>query len=260
MIFTPSSSMDRSTGSTSPISSAPSEPPTPNSTVKLQVGERWFTTTRDTLVSQSAFLEALLSSRWKADREDGSYFIDSDPTLFEHILRYLRRPNVFPIFYDPAKGHNLVLYNALLEEARYFGIDALVDWFEGERYLDKVTVNHTVTVIHGEPSFLGTMYNEQQEPNTQVTFHPKLVRLKMYVCPRGIHVHRGKQWMCGNACKKAQGDLPAMYEEEVEQRVVVVKTKTTVGSDLDADQHRMDGMCKGHGGLEAHGVDGPSLI
>ncbi|BCS24064.1 BTB/POZ domain-containing protein [Aspergillus puulaauensis] len=252
--------MDRSTGSRSPLSSSPSEPPTPNSTVKLQVGERWFTTTRDTLVSQSTFLEALLSSRWKADREDGSYFIDSDPTLFEHILRYLRRPNVFPIFYDPVKGHDLVLYNALLEEARYFGIDTLVDWFEGGGYLDKVTVNHTVTVIRGEPSILGTIYDEQQEPNTRVTFHPQLVPLKVYVCPRGICVHRGKQSMCGKACRKAQGDLPSTYEEEVEQRVVVVKTKTTVGTDLEADQDGMYGMCKGHGGLEAHGVDGPSLI
>ncbi|OJJ02343.1 hypothetical protein ASPVEDRAFT_41840 [Aspergillus versicolor CBS 583.65] len=252
--MTPSSSMDESIHSQPPFSSAPSEPSTPNCTVKLQVGERWFTTTPDTLVSRSTYFEALLSSRWNTMREDGSYFIDSDPSLFEHILRYLRRPNVFPIFYDPAKGHDLVLYNSLLEEARYFGIDALVNWFEGEGYLGNVTVNHTVSVIDGEPSFPGIVYDEKQDPNTLVTFHPQLVPVKVYVCPRGLYVHRGQQWKCGNACRKAQGDGPPMYEEEMEQRIVVIKTTTTVGAGVDTHHDRMCGVWK------THGVNGPSLI
>lgn len=263
MILTPSSSMNENTGSRTATPLTHSDASAPGSLVRLQVCERWFTTSRETLVRRSTFFEALLSSRWKNAREDGSYFVDADPTLFDHILRYLRRPNVFPIFYDPAKGHDLVLYNALLEEARYFMIDELINWFEGEGYLNSVTVNHTVTVIDREPSFLGIVYDGQEEPNTQVTFHPQLVPLKVYVCPRGLYVHRGKEWKCGKACKKAQGNSPPAYEEVMEGRVVVIKRKTTIGTDLDADKDPVYGVCEGHGVWEANGVNGangPSLI
>lgn len=46
---------------------------------------------------------ALLSGRWDHERADGSFFIDADPELFEHVLRYLRH-SVLPIFYVSAKG------------------------------------------------------------------------------------------------------------------------------------------------------------
>jgi hypothetical protein len=87
--------------------------------IHLQVGGRRFTTTKETLTEESAFFSSLLSGRWENALEDGSYFIDADPVLFEHILRYLRR-GVFPLFFDTAKGHDPYLYLALLEEARYF--------------------------------------------------------------------------------------------------------------------------------------------
>ncbi|KAF7717802.1 Uncharacterized protein PECH_008441 [Penicillium ucsense] len=87
--------------------------------VVLQVGDRRFVTSRDTLTTESGYFAALLSGRWNDAREDGSYLIDADPYLFEHILQYLRQ-GVPPLFFDSAKGHDRLMYLALYTEARYF--------------------------------------------------------------------------------------------------------------------------------------------
>lgn len=92
--------------------------------ITLQVGERRFVATRKTLITESGFFTALLSGRWDNALPDGSYFIDADPTLFEHFLHYLRR-RVLPMFYDIGKGHSHALCLALLEEARNFLIARL---------------------------------------------------------------------------------------------------------------------------------------
>jgi BTB/POZ domain-containing protein KCTD9 len=72
----------------------------------------------------------------KKTPEEGSYFVDADPQLFDHILRYLRR-GVLPIFYDNIRGHDHGLYRALLEEARYFQIDRLENWLSDKSYIFK---------------------------------------------------------------------------------------------------------------------------
>jgi BTB/POZ domain-containing protein KCTD9 len=59
--------------------------------ITLQVGERWFVTTAETITHERIFFAALFSGRWDNVEADGSDFIDADPELFEHILRYLRR-------------------------------------------------------------------------------------------------------------------------------------------------------------------------
>ena len=76
--------------------------------ITVQVGERRFVATSETLTQKSGFFSSLLSGRWNNMEADGSYFIDGDVALFEHILRYLRR-GVLPLFYDNAKGHDLCL-------------------------------------------------------------------------------------------------------------------------------------------------------
>jgi len=55
--------------------------------ITLQVGERQFFTTREALIAESSFFASLLSGRWDNAQEDGSYFIDADPNIFEHVLR-----------------------------------------------------------------------------------------------------------------------------------------------------------------------------
>ncbi|RYO85031.1 hypothetical protein DL766_005672 [Monosporascus sp. MC13-8B] len=72
--------------------------PTKSDRVTLRVGERRFTTFRDALISESSYFKARLT-RWNDAEEDGSYFIDADPGVFEHILAFLRGGS-FPFFFN----------------------------------------------------------------------------------------------------------------------------------------------------------------
>lgn len=65
------------------------DPPTAQAKhVTLLVGERLFITARQILERESCFFTSLFSGRWdSAVLPDGSYFVDADPGLFEHILR-----------------------------------------------------------------------------------------------------------------------------------------------------------------------------
>ncbi|KAG6207454.1 hypothetical protein E4U35_000943 [Claviceps purpurea] len=105
--------------------------------IKLLVGERTFITTRDTLIRESPFFRRNFSGPWAEPPQDGIYFVDADPALFEHILRYLRQ-SVFPLFYRQSIGHNLGLYAALCKEAEFFQILRLHIWLTEGRYLDAV--------------------------------------------------------------------------------------------------------------------------
>ncbi|PWY86596.1 hypothetical protein BO94DRAFT_597322 [Aspergillus sclerotioniger CBS 115572] len=119
----------------------------PEGQIVLEVGGQTFKTLRETLVHQSTFFASLLSGRWNSKSPDGSYYVDADPNLFEHVLRYLRR-GVFPIFYDYDKcRHDYHMYLALLGEARYFGIHSLGDWLKNEGYHDAVEVSLTLKTI-----------------------------------------------------------------------------------------------------------------
>ncbi|KAK8217963.1 hypothetical protein IWZ01DRAFT_537631 [Phyllosticta capitalensis] len=138
---------------------APCELSISDGPITLQVCTRRFVTTRDTLRSGSSYFDALLSSRWAHNAQsDGSFFVDADPDLFAHILRFLRR-GVYPVFFDVEKGHDYALYTALHEEARFFGIDNLFKWLEGKRYMKVVKVQASVERIDfqmGKKTFEGT--------------------------------------------------------------------------------------------------------
>ena len=135
--------------------------PAVDSQITLQVGEHHFIITHETLVAESHFFASLLSGRWDNAQEDGSYFIDADANLFEHILRYLRR-GVLPIFYDKMKGHDYALYLALLEEAKYFQITRLKDWLEKKQYLLTLKTKYSATEIEGAEALLATLGTDME--------------------------------------------------------------------------------------------------
>ncbi|KAK4164721.1 BTB/POZ protein [Cladorrhinum sp. PSN259] len=110
--------------------------------VVLNVGGQEFITTIGTLVDRSDFFAALLSGRWNVSTNaNGSIFIDADPAIFAHIIRYLRR-GVFPLVFDEKTGdHNIGLYINLLPEAKYYQIRMLEAWLRDELYLK--CVEHT---------------------------------------------------------------------------------------------------------------------
>ncbi len=85
----------------SPAAAAAPPPPPPlppppasaGAVVTVNVGGTLFTTRRSTLaVVPDSFLSALLSDRFRADRDAaGHVFIDRDPRLFGHVLAWLVR-------------------------------------------------------------------------------------------------------------------------------------------------------------------------
>jgi hypothetical protein len=97
----------------------------------LDIGGRNFKVSRDILEAESGLFRLQLSGRFTWEPEgDGTYFIDADADLFEHLLRFMRRPEVLPLFYDQAKGFDYDLYNRLQAEAEYFQVNALYEWIK----------------------------------------------------------------------------------------------------------------------------------
>ncbi|KAI0817223.1 hypothetical protein GGR55DRAFT_8152 [Xylaria sp. FL0064] len=192
--------------------------------VKLQVGERQFITTKETLTGESTYFQALLSGRWPGPGEEG-YFIDSDPDLFTEILRYLRSGN-FPLYYDPALGAcDYAKYTTLLGEAQYFGISKLEKWIQDKTYLKAVTQDHHGYILEdveaGEVGFSRERIPADRSVN--FTYFPKTK--KVYLCPQGISVHRGSPEKCGRQCHNARGEAGLEYEEEHVVTAICLETK-----------------------------------
>ncbi|KAI1406949.1 hypothetical protein F5Y13DRAFT_176083 [Hypoxylon sp. FL1857] len=200
-----------------------------NERITLQVGERRFTTLRDTLVGESEYFAVRLSGSWNDAEEDGSYFVDSDPTLFEHVLGFLRSGN-YPVFFDSAsQTFDCAKYISLLGEARYFGIRKLEDWIHKEKYLDVVHLQKSVRIVdRTETDTLQSCFSVNANTKTEVSvsWHMK----KVYICPRGIYVHRGDRSRCGRACENARGldGGSEEFEEELLPHAVVTTTKVVL--------------------------------
>mmetsp|Transcript_24312 Transcript_24312/g.35088 ORF Transcript_24312/g.35088 Transcript_24312/m.35088 type:complete len:194 (+) Transcript_24312:587-1168(+) len=91
-----------------------------NEIVQLNVGGQKFSTTVDTLTKET---DSMLGV-WFSGRHDirldseGRVFIDRDGFRFRHILNFLRNGSVHI-------AGDIVTYQEILEEARYFGIVSL---------------------------------------------------------------------------------------------------------------------------------------
>lgn len=128
---------------------------------------------------------------------------------------------MFPLFY--ANGHHdLGLYAALLGEAKYFQIPSLVKWLEHETYFGAVKVNRDVEAVENVHDL-----RDLTKSNQEVEYHPFHTTEKVYVCPRGIHVHRGMPNACGKLCERARGDNEVEYEDEDVYKTLVIR-KTVV--------------------------------
>lgn len=113
------------------------------------------------------------------------------------------------------------MYLALLEEAKYFQIPQLEEWLGKKQYLYALKTQYSATEAEGIEEL-----RVSQNADMELEYHPAWGLKKVYVCPRGIHVHRGNRRACGRDCKKAQGDADDIYEEEPVLRVLVVERQT----------------------------------
>ncbi|KAI2628637.1 BTB/POZ protein [Hypoxylon sp. NC1633] len=210
--------------------------------VTLQVGERRFTTLHDTLTSESTYFGARLSGRWNDVDQDGVYFIDADPEIFEHILRYLRSGN-FPVFFDAStQTFDHAKYLSLLCEARYFGIPKLEEWVEKERYLDVVQIKKSTVTVHDIDTQGSGYLNKTMTANTRMDMSTTWDTKQVYVCPRDILVHRGDKARCGLACEKARARVGGDITFDSEPVLRAVITETTMIFNPAA--------CMGDGGCE----------
>lgn len=195
-------------------SSTPSADPGP---ITLDVGGRIFRTYRVTL-QDSQWLYAW-TERWLSSQPlDSPLFLDADPDLFEHILRYLRRQEVFPLFWSRDRGFDYDLYNRLEAEAGHFGIPALEDWIKEKKYLQAVTVKR------GRPltQSMDELGVEKEFQSTEYERYTSNKINRIYLCPRNIPVHRGRRGACGMACERARGDDPLQFEEEEYVEVITI--------------------------------------
>ncbi|KAL9627161.1 MAG: hypothetical protein Q9164_007687, partial [Protoblastenia rupestris] len=127
----------------------------------------------------SSFFASLLSDRWQHSRsDDGSYFIDADPDLFAHILRY-SRCGVLPVVYEKGYGFDPASYQALKEEASYFGVEPLHKWIKKKGYLQAVTIQYSVEEVKGQGICMGG-YDTTVEGNTERSYHPSWGTEKVY--------------------------------------------------------------------------------
>ncbi|PQE27720.1 BTB POZ domain-containing protein [Rutstroemia sp. NJR-2017a BVV2] len=204
-----------------PQSSTSHPSPTSRKPIILQVGERRFTTTHDTLTDESLFFKAFLSGFFSDTQEDGSYFLDADPELFSHILRYLRRA-VLPIFYDNAKGHDHALYAALLEEAKYFQIARLEKWLSEKGYLQAVTTRCWVDELEGK------RWSDVRGSDEVAEYTSRWHENRTYLCPRRIPVHKGNPVACGRLCSNARVNGEFEYEVEEVLKTLVVRKQIIV--------------------------------
>ncbi|KAF1350534.1 hypothetical protein EJ07DRAFT_138660 [Lizonia empirigonia] len=186
----------------------------------LDVGGRKFKVSRDVLTAESGLFRLQLSERFTWTPEsDGSYFLDADPNLFEHLLAFMRRPAVFPLFYTNPGGFNYDMYNRLEAEAEYFQIDALYTWIKDKKYEGAIFVHTHSSVTRDLASIDSTGFVS----DTCESRHVIKGSQKIYLCPRQIQVHRGHPEMCGQACARAQAGNMIVYEDVPYLRIVTFK-------------------------------------
>lgn len=185
--------------------------------VTLLIGETTFTTTRTTIVP-SAVLTRLTTLHSPVE---GPYFIDADPALFSHILRYLRT-GMYPLFYDSIKGHDEPQYLALLNQAKFYEIHKLEDWLTTKEYLDVVqrrTWAKSMTLC-GEAQIDHLEELTHLKNETLTILKVKESREKCFRCPTSNWRHDGRKVNCLKAgcVPKDRTSWAAVYE--VEMRVL----------------------------------------
>ncbi|OSS45117.1 hypothetical protein B5807_09272 [Epicoccum nigrum] len=96
------------------------------SVITLDVVGHRFKVSTDILIAESGLFKHQLSGKYTwTPQVDDSYFLDADPEIFEYILRFLRRPCSYPLFWSKDRGFDYDMYRHLQAEAEYFQVNAL---------------------------------------------------------------------------------------------------------------------------------------
>ena len=223
---------DRRANGSSPAGIVERNTLTPSSIITLEVRDRRFCVCLRNLIGKSNFFRsAAYTGRLPQEQADGSYFLDANGNAFEHVLVYLC-DGIYPFLYDQAKGgFDYAKYTAILNLADFLGIPDLVTWIERKEYLQALTVTYRIS----KHKFKDDTTTDIPNANRLVASHPITRTRKVYVCPRGIFIHRGAKEKCGSACHKAKVGKPDKYEDEVVTEVVVVEEVVSFHADKCRD-------------------------
>jgi hypothetical protein len=187
--------------------------------VTIKTSQRTFITDPKGWMGQSLYFKKLFSGKWGGIEEDGSYFIETDANVFEHILRYLRT-GVLPVFYDKTTGHNFSLYQALLEESKYFAIDRLQKWLCERKYLDAVKITYIATETQDRGSYEkhttcgpdGRTFMVEDRfieiptsSNMETTIVPVTQQQNSFYCPDAKHGKSNEEY-CRSCIDRARDD------------------------------------------------------
>lgn len=136
-----------------------------------------------------------------------------------------------PIFYDSVKGHEYTLYFAVLEQARYFGVESLQKWLEEQKYLQAVKIVRSASVLEGVEDVSASTGS-----NVKIEHYVTWKTRKVYVCPRAIVGHMGNRNACGRLCRNARGDDEDEYEDGEVLEVLEVRETTILDPKLCIEQ------------------------
>lgn len=136
-----------------------------------------------------------------------------------------------PIFYDNGKGHEYTLYLAVLEQARFFGVEPLRKWLEEQKYLEAVKIVHSARLLEGIEDVSGSTGS-----HVKIEHHVTWKTKKVYVCPRAVFVHMGNRNACGRLCRNAQGDADDEYRDEEVLKVLEVRKIITLDPKMCVEQ------------------------
>jgi len=198
----------------------------PSEIVYLNVGGQVFASKRETFMRDpDSFFYHLLGSDWvKAD--DGTIFIDRDPTLFPYIMNYLRsgRWNI----------HHLSLsqYDRLEEELEFYTLKLELEW----QFLDPRKAYNSIVLT-----------NENQTSTGSGTVLSRDFLTSHAVWDVTIDVKSGNSWT-GIGIALAQTDLSSLC------------TDTAYGCGLYIDQGNCYFRSKGNNVEELNAIIGPATV
>lgn len=187
--------------------------------ITLLVGETTFHTTLTTILP-SAVLTRLTTLHSPAK---GPYFIDADPELFVHVLRYLRT-GMFPLFYSPDTGHDEPRYAALLNQARFYEIPKLEDWLTSKTYQEcaqRRTWARSMTLC-GEAQIEHLEELTHLKNETLTILKVKQSQQKCFRCPTSNWKHDGRKTICIRAGCVPKDKAPWASLYEVDMRVLKI--------------------------------------
>lgn len=131
---------------------------------------------------------------------------------------------MLPVVYKNGHGFDPAFYQALQEEASYFGIEPLHKWIKERRYMQAVTIKYSVEEVNGQGTNMND-YDATVDGNTERSYHPSWGTEKVYQCPRDIFAHHGNPSACGRACEKAKGEEGDEYVERDILRTLIVSKR-----------------------------------